>query len=427
MDFVRPTANASLADWLDWLLQLHPEEIDLGIERVQSIAQKMSLYPFPAKVITVAGTNGKGSSAAMLSAVYAKQGYQVGFYSSPHLLKFNERIQFNNEMVSDVEITDAFVEIEQARGEVKLTFFEFATLAALWVFRQRRVDIAIMEVGLGGRLDAVNLLDADATLITAIDVDHEAWLGSDREKIAIEKAGVMRSGRLSVCSDSQVPLSLVDYADRHQVNLKTLEKAFFYQKKDQAWYFLAPELGENRRFPCPALQGDFQIQNAAGAVALVKWFNETLPVSNEAIASGLVSVKHPGRLQLWTQGAQTWLMDVAHNPQSAEVLAQYLTHQKIQFTALFSVLDDKEVRPMLLAVCPFVKMWHIADLQVPRAMSVKKIRSALLEVGVDSENIVEYAHISDAVATLCQSTESKVLAWGSFYTVAQTMAALGNE
>lgn len=424
---MKPTENSSLQQWLDWLSQLHAQEIDLGIERVKTVALKMSLVSLPAKVISVAGTNGKGSSAAMLNSIYLAQGYSVGLYTSPHLLSFNERIQVNGKMVDDAWIVNAFSAIEIARADIKLTYFEFATLASLWIFKQQAVDVVILEVGLGGRLDAVNLMDADASLITAIDVDHEAWLGSDRNKIALEKAGIMRPNRLSVCSDGDIPQTLIEYAQINNVALKCLGTDFNYLKNHQAWYFLESKTQREQQYALPLLEGEFQLQNAAGVVALVRAFEKELPVTAQSVSDGLQSVRHAGRFQSLSLGGQTWLLDVAHNPQSAKVLAENLQKRSWQSVALFSALDDKNIMPMLLSLMPFVSKWYIANLNVPRAMSLKKIHHALLEAGVESNNIVEYVHVFEVVDELRKLNVKQVLAWGSFFTVAQTMAALSDE
>lgn len=425
---MKPTETTSLTAWIDWLISLHADEIDLGIDRVKSIATAMNLIPIKPVVISVAGTNGKGSSVAMLTSIYEAAGYQVGAYTSPHLLRFNERIRVQGRLAEDKEIVQAFSAIEAARGETKLTYFEFSTLAALWVFAKYSLDVVLLEVGLGGRLDAVNLVDADASLITAIDVDHEDWLGSDRNQIALEKAGVMRAGKPSVCSDDNIPDTLLRYAAKQAVPLKRLSKDFFYQKNNQAWSFLnSQQKPVYPALPLPALSGEFQIQNAAGVVALVESLQSELPVSFEQLSKGLSCVKHPGRLQKIQLGHQNWLIDVAHNPQAASVLADYLQQTSIQADAIFSVLQDKDVSPMIEAIKPYIKKWSIADLAVPRALSVNQLETVLLQSGVLPENIVKYSDISEAVAFNRQTSEKEVLVWGSFFTVSQTLAYFQND
>ncbi len=418
-----------LADWLDWLLAMHPTEIDLGIERVQAVAVKLGLLPFPTPVITVAGTNGKGSSVAMLAAIYEAAGYQVGVYSSPHIICFNERIRLQGRLATDLEIIEAFKTIESLRDGIKLTYFEYATLAALWLFFQSKLDLVILEVGLGGRLDAVNLLDADIALITAIGLDHEDWLGSDLNQIALEKAGIMRSGHPCICSDPDVPNRLVQYAQANQVPLNRFNKDFWIEKNDQAWSFLTAEssqLSSYENLPRPALLGDFQYQNAAGAVAVIASLQQTFPVSQTAIALGLQQTQHPGRLQAVSIEQQTWWLDVAHNPQAANALADFLETQAQPMVAVFSALVDKDIQPMIRALSPYIRTWYIADLLEPRSASLQHLTDSLQQAGVLAQNIVKCATIKEAVLTAKQVSPMPVLAWGSFLTVSQTLATLNN-
>ncbi|PLA74219.1 bifunctional tetrahydrofolate synthase/dihydrofolate synthase [Hydrogenovibrio sp. SC-1] len=418
-----------LVDWLDWLLAMHHAEIDLGIERVQVVAQKLGLLPYPMPVITVAGTNGKGSSVAMLAAIYEAAGYQVGVYSSPHIIRFNERIRLQGRLATDVEIVEAFKTIESLRDGIKLTYFEYATLAALWLFFQSKLDLVILEVGLGGRLDAVNLLDADIALITAIGLDHEDWLGSDLNQIALEKAGIMRSGHPCICSDPEVPNSLVKYALANQVPLNQFKKDFWIEINDQAWSFLTAEtnqLSSYENLPPSALLGDFQYQNAAGVVAVISSLQPSLPVTQSAIASGLQQTEHPGRLQEMLIEQQTWWLDVAHNPQAANALAHFLKTQPQPMVAVFSALADKDIQPMIRALLPYINTWYIADLLEPRSASLQHLTDSLQQAGVLAQNIVKCATIKEAVLTAKQVAPVPVLAWGSFLTVSQTLATLNN-
>lgn len=433
-----PDFNTSLQTWLDWLLTRHPEEIDLGLERVSSVADALGLTSQLPTVVTVAGTNGKGSSVAMLDAIYRAAGYRTGRFTSPHLLRFNERIQLSGQDVDDQSLVAAFCAIEAARGDIKLTFFECATLAALWVFSQTPLDVVLLEVGLGGRLDAVNLVDADASLITAIDVDHQEWLGADRVQIAVEKAGIMRSGKPSVCSDPTVPESLLGYARQHQVPLQWLGRDFHYEENDQAWSFCQGSV-QRDDLPFPALNGRFQRQNAAGVLAVIEALQSVLPVSEVAIRQGLQQVSHLGRLQHLHRFGQDWWLDVAHNPQSAQALGTFVGQMAASeaFTrpgyfdvAIFSVLADKEVLPMVQALAPYVSCWALADLGVPRALPLMDLEAVLWQAGVAPENIVKYASISEAVQAYAESVESarlRLLVWGSFYTVSQALARFEND
>lgn len=431
-----PNRQSSLTDWVDWLLQLHAQEIDLGLDRIRRVADAMQLTNPAPLVISVAGTNGKGSSVALLVAILKAAGHQVGAYTSPHIQFFNERIQVNGKPVSDDLIIEAFTAIEVARAETKLTYFEFSTLAALYIFKRAQLDVVVLEVGLGGRLDAVNIIDADAALITAIDIDHVDWLGSDRSVIATEKAGIMRRGKPAICSDVNPPASLMAYANDHSVPLSQFKVDFDLQVNDQAWSFkwltqpdATQQIGTLDDLPFPALQGSFQLNNAAGVIALLSKLSPLLRVDSHAIRLGLQQVSHPGRMQSIELGSQSWLIDVAHNPQSALALASYLQQQqtkrsKLQYLSLFSVLSDKDALPMVLQIAPFVSSWVIADLQIPRATSVEELRALLNKAGVENSNIIVKKSMADAVDYAKVSSEEDVLVWGSFFTVSQVLENL---
>ena len=431
-----PNHQSSLESWIDWLLHLHTEEIDLGLDRIRVVAESMQLLRPAPIVISVAGTNGKGSSVAMLVAILAAAGYRVGAYTSPHIQHFNERIQVNGRPVSDNEIVHAFAQIEAARGTTKLTYFEFATLAGLSVFKQSNLDVVVLEVGLGGRLDAVNVVDADAALITAIGVDHIEWLGSDRSVIATEKAGIMRSGKPAVCSDSAAPESLLAYARTHSVPLMQLGREFKLTVFARDWSIVSC-LGAVKcwdktvfkNFPPPRLKGEFQIRNAAGVVMILCALSKHLTINKEAIHQGLMNAKHPGRLESFQYQSQYWLVDVAHNPQSAKALAEYLAEHcpsshKGCYTTIFSALNDKDVLPMIQEIKPFVEDWLVADLGVPRAMSVEKMVSVLKSSGILEKHILVHDSIQEAVRTAQIRTEEAVLVWGSFFTVSQVYDCL---
>lgn len=431
--------DSSLQAWIDGLLAMHAQEIDLGLERVSEVARRLAVTRPAEFVISVAGTNGKGSSVAMLSSILDAQGYRVGTYTSPHILRFNERIQINGAVASDREIVEAFAQIEAARGHTKLTYFEFATLAALLIFKRREVDVAVLEVGLGGRLDAVNLVDADAALITAIDVDHIDWLGDDRSRIALEKAGITRPGKPAVCSDPQPPGTLAAYVNVQQVSLWQLGVDFSVEKTQQAGYirFKQPVTQEwpmGLDLPQPALLGAFQWQNAAGVVALLARIGHKIPISLDSLARGLQAVKHPGRLQQLTvnapNGVQHWLVDVAHNPQSAQALADFLAAQpdaQAPYVTLFSVLNDKDSLPMVKLLKPYISQWVVADLQIPRASSLDKLCALLQQAGVADDSVLSCASMQQAVQSVLAMPAQKVLVWGSFFTVSQVLEALETQ
>jgi dihydrofolate synthase/folylpolyglutamate synthase len=431
---VQLTANSSLQSWLNWLLSIHPQEIDLGLDRVRQVAKNMGLLNPKPLVIMVAGTNGKGSSIAMLSSIYQAAGYKVACYTSPHLLKFNERFQINNKQVTDLEITTAFAEIEHFRkktADIKLTYFEFATLAALKIFAQKKIDLIILEVGLGGRLDAVNIIDADATLITSIGVDHVDWLGSDIENIGKEKAAIMREAKLSVCSDPSAPNSINNYALQNNVDFIAAAKDFSFNIKQNSWDFISlnNSLLSIKNLVLPNIQGDFQIQNAAGVVTLVLLLQSKnifkAAVKIEDFNKGFQKVNHLGRLQSFTIGQQSWLVDVAHNVQSMRVLAEYLQQINFKGIAIFSALNDKDYVNMLLTIKPFITNWYIADLQVTRSIPIAILQKTLIKIGVEEGLINIFENIDKATTCALNETNSlNVLVCGSFFSVAQCYTAL---
>jgi len=422
----KPNNQSTLDTWVDWLLHLHAQEIDLGLTRIAEVTERMGLKRPALVVITVAGTNGKGSSVAMLSSILKEAGYQVGTYTSPHIISFTERVQVNGKPVTEQEIVDAFTDIEQQRADTKLTYFEFSTLAALKVFKAHNLDVVVLVVWLGGRLDAVNVVDADATLITAIYIDHVDWLGDDRSVIATEKAGVMRKHQISVCSDPDVPKSLIDHANALAVDLSVLNRDFSYAEESEAWRLRLSDT--EKGFVKPALKGVFQLQNAAGVVTLLNKISGVLPVEIDTINRGLANVRHPGRLELRKIGHQDWLIDVAHNPQSAKVLADYLKQNDLDGQlAIFSALNDKDMLPMVKALSPYISDWYIADLNIPRASSVQRLTEMLLQAGVDKSHIHAQDTIKVAVKSVTVSASDRVLVWGSFFTVAQTLQCLEGE
>jgi dihydrofolate synthase/folylpolyglutamate synthase len=313
---------ATLDDWLGWQETLHPKAIDLRLERVRTVLQRLQPEPPAYTVITVGGTNGKGSCVAMLDSILRAAGYPVGAYSSPHLLRYNERIRINGVEADDAAICRAFARIDAVRSEISLTYFEFGTLAALELFREAGVDVAVLEVGLGGRLDAVNVLDADAALVVSIGIDHVDWLGADRDSIGYEKAGIYRAGRPAICADPDPPLRLVEYAASIHARLLCVNRDYQFARTDATWRW---QSGDWRfdALPLPALAGNHQLGNAAAALMTLISLQDRLPVSPEAIPTGLINAKLPGRFQI-IPGPVEWILDVAHNPHAAAALADQL-------------------------------------------------------------------------------------------------------
>lgn len=421
--------NDNLEAWLSRLLNLHHQVIDMGLDRVRKVFAKLDQQiglarPAPL-VISVAGTNGKGSSVAMLVSILKAAGYQVGSYTSPHLLQFNERMQINGQNLSDQQIVEAFKLVEAALADISLTFFEFTTLASLVAFKLAKLDVVVLEVGLGGRLDAVNVVDADAALITAIDVDHADWLGNDRNQIGFEKAGIMRAYKLAVCSDPNPPAKLIEYAAEISADLRLLNQDFSYQAGADDWHFSAAKASFNH-LPQPDLVGAFQLQNAAGVLALLTGLDTELNISKQAIAAGLQKIHHPGRLDQRQFGEQTWLFDVAHNPQAAKVLANHLEEENSNQPkiAIFAALNDKDFAPMVAMLKPFIAKWVLVDLQVDRASSLEQLQQTLTDNQLQPDLVVAAKNMSDAVGLVKQSDFSQVLVFGSFYTVSQALEQL---
>ncbi|MCF6258610.1 MAG: bifunctional tetrahydrofolate synthase/dihydrofolate synthase [Gammaproteobacteria bacterium] len=421
----------TLTDWLVWQETLHPREIDLGLERVGTVLARLKLTRPGFTLITVAGTNGKGSSVSMLEAILLAAGYRVGSYTSPHLLRYNERIKLDGQPVNDAMLCESFERIDQAREDVRLTYFEFGTLAAIDILQHAEVDVAILEVGLGGRLDAVNILDADVALITAIDVDHVDWLGSDRETIAREKAGILRKGQLAVCADPTPPLSLLSVAESLRVSLSLLGKDFFVEMPDGqetnrwCWDNMQHRFED---LPLPALPGDFQLNNAAGVLAVLAAVNTEFPVDMAAITQGLQSVSLPGRFQV-LPGTPLQIFDVAHNAQSALALADNLARQDCRgrTLAVLGMLADKDIDTIVAQLRPIVDHWYLSPLPVPRSASVEQLHAALLggptETSVSNAAIDIFDNVAAAYqAALAASTaEDRIVVTGSFYTVAAVL------
>ena len=431
----------SLAEWLNWQEQLHLSDIDLGLERIGKVAETLGILSLPFPVITVAGTNGKGSCVAMLESILRAQGYQTGAYTSPHLIRYNERISINNQAASDAQICGAFETIDQARlntfdadgKTISLTYFEFGTLAAILCFIEQNVDVALLEVGLGGRLDAANLWDASLAIITGIAIDHESWLGNDRETIGREKAGIMRKNQPVVCGDPNPPQSIKDEAIRVGARLYQFKQDFSFEKNEQDWLWKGWD-NQHLQLPLPALKGEFQINNAATVVAALTLFSENLPVSQPAFEEGLKQASVTGRMQV-IKSSPEWLVDVAHNPQSAKQLAAYLQNNPVKGNtyAIFSMLADKDINQVLAIMQPYIDQWHIFELPGKRAQTLEVLAQQLkqsLQQQANSTNekpgqksIIRHIDFSSVCNHLKKSVKSKdrVVAFGSFLVVSAVL------
>lgn len=412
---------STLDEWLSWQESLHPVGIDLGLERPGKVLRAMGLEHPAHTVITVAGTNGKGSSVALFETILLAAGYRVGCYTSPHLIRYNERIRLNGEQVSDELLCESFERIDQARGETSLTYFEFGTLAAFELFARAELDVVVLEVGLGGRLDASNLLDADVALITAIDVDHAAWLGNDRETIAIEKGGIMRPGHPAICSDPNPPQSLIELAAEQGTPLSLLGRDYRYVDSVDSWQWSCDATSRNA-LPLPALRGRAQLQNAAGVLMVLQQLAEHLPVALQHLKQGLLLVSLPGRFQI-IPGEPLVTLDVAHNPQSAEVLAANLRAMPVagRTHAVVAMLADKELSATLQHLKGIVDDWYPAGLAVPRGADSAAMQQALDDVGEGGG--AGYNTVSEALDAARQRAQpaDRIVIFGSFYTVAEVM------
>lgn len=430
------THKKSLNQWLTDLEDgVYGGKIDLGLERISQVKQHMALNP-TCPVITVGGTNGKGSVCAFLTQIYVQAGYKVGTLTSPHLLRFNERIAINGKPVEDATIIQAFEKIEQSRGTTALSYFEFNALAAVLIFMQHNVDVMILEVGLGGRLDATNAWDADVSVVVSVDLDHQHFLGDTVEKVAFEKAGIFRPNRPAICGQNPPPKSLVDYAQQIGSPLLSFKQDFdiaYHDEKQWSFQFnphnnLSGSLKEKRRnaLPLPALRGDYQIHNAAVALAVVECLFNRLPVDNGAIRQGLLLAENAGRFQVLA-GRPIRVFDVGHNPHAARALKKNL--RKLPFAerriAVFSMLADKDIHQVIDIVKQEFDEWYIAPLHLPRGRTAENIQVALIKAGVSSDKITVYQNITQAWETALNnaSENDRIIVFGSFHTVAEAMVA----
>jgi dihydrofolate synthase/folylpolyglutamate synthase len=420
----------TLADWLARLERLHPKGIDLGLDRVREVADRLALR-LDVPSIVVGGTNGKGSTCAMLDSILRAGGYRTALYTSPHLLDFNERARIDGGSVSDAALIEQFEAVEAARGEVSLTYFEFTTLAILRLFMAARLDVAVLEIGLGGRLDAVNLIDADVSIVTSVDLDHMEYLGPTREEIGFEKAHIYRPGRPAICSDPQPPQSLLDHARAIGADLWRFGSDFNYQGDRQQWAYG----GRQRRrsgLPYPALRGANQLLNASGVLAALEALEDRLPVSQQAVRQGLLTVELPARFQV-LPGRPTTILDVAHNPHAAAVLADNLDNMGFYPVthAVFGMLRDKDIGAVVARLGARVDHWHIGSTLGPRGSSAAETAAIVRrEVGGPAPPVItEHDSVADAYVYTREhaSADDRILAFGSFLTVADVMRVIRAE
>lgn len=415
----------SLADWLTWQETLHPSEIELGLERVAAVLRRLHPEPPAFAVITVGGTNGKGSTVAMLEAILRAGGYRVGAYTSPHLLRYNERIRLDGVEVDDAALCDSFERIDQARDDTSLTYFEFGTLAAIDIFQRRGVDVAILEVGMGGRLDAVNMLDADVALVTTVAVDHAQWLGETREEIAFEKAGIYRGGRPAIYGGSDVPQSLRAHADAIGARLYCYGSDFGAEPEGEGGWRWWGGSRQRHTLPLPALRGRSQVQNAAGVLMALELLADRLPLDQAQIRAGLLAVTLPGRFQM-LPGEVSVILDVAHNPQAAAELAANLAALPCtgRTLAVLGMLADKDMAGAIRQLGRAVDHWYPGGLAVARGATAAQLGEALAAAGVASGRITPQATVGAALAAARQAARpgDRIVVFGSFHTVAEALA-----
>ena len=440
-----------LADWLAYLESLHPKTIALGLERVAQVRQRLNLDPdFP--IIVVGGTNGKGSACAMLESMLHAAGYRVGCYTSPHLLRYNERVRIGKKQASDAELCASFEKIEQARkgqgadtpiptptlplkgrersselDDISLTYFEFGTLAAMQCFIEHQVDVAILEVGLGGRLDAVNVFDSDCAVVTSVDIDHTDYLGDTREQIAFEKAGIFRSGKVAICADADVPQAIRKHAQQIGAELWCIGNEFGFTEQESRQWNYRSIIGARSALPYPALRGAFQLHNASAALAALDALKDKLPVSMDAVRRGLVEVQLAGRFQ-FVPGRPTLVLDVAHNPHAARSLAQNLASLPPcpHTWAVFAMLKDKDMAGVAAALDPLIGTWLVAGIDAPRGATADTLAQVLQNAGVRGD-IQTFHNVGEALryAYKAAGENDRIAAFGSFYTVAEAMHARG--
>ena len=416
----------SLPGWLAYIERQHIQPIALGLERVDKVRSALGQTK-NCTVITVGGTNGKGSVCAMLESILLCAGYHVGLYTSPHLLDYNERVRVNGRPVSDDDLCCGFAAVDSARGAIPLTYFEFGTLAAWQIFAQASLDVVIFEVGLGGRLDAVNVYEPDCAVVTTVDLDHMDYLGSDREQIGFEKAGIFRGGKPAICGDPNPPASLLTHASAIGAGLRSIGHDYGFLREEQQWQFWN-WLGKRSGLVCPALRGSIQLANASTALATLDALRDLLPVATQDIRRGLMEVELPGRFQI-IPGKPTVVLDVAHNPQAARVLAENLGDRAghSQTWAVFGMMADKDIAGVIRAVKPWVAHWLVCTLPGSRAANAAQLAELLRHEGV-TEPIGEYPTAAEAFAYAQSAAgdNDRILAFGSFLMVADVMRILAS-
>ncbi|BDH45060.1 bifunctional protein FolC [Salmonella enterica subsp. enterica serovar Choleraesuis] len=413
MEHSTPHATSPLATWLSYLEHLHSKTIDLGLTRVRAVADTLGLLKPAGFVFTVAGTNGKGTTCRTLESVLMAAGFRVGVYSSPHLVRYTERVRVQGQELPESLHTASFAAIEEGRGPTSLTYFEYGTLSALWLFQQAKVDVAILEVGLGGRLDATNIVDADVSVITSIALDHIDWLGPDRESIGREKAGILRAGRPAVVGEPDMPRSIAEVAQAEGAHLLARDVAWSYRVDEDSWSFSDGD-GSLSGLPLPKVPQP----NAATAVAALR--ASGLTISDQALRQGLSEAMLPGRFQVISESPRV-ILDVAHNPHAAQYLAGQLTKNQREgrLLAVVGMLHDKDIPGTLEHLVPLVDSWYCASLEGPRGATAQQLQEHIPQAEA-------FLTVAEAWRAAMQQArpEDTVLVCGSFHTVAHVMEVL---
>jgi dihydrofolate synthase/folylpolyglutamate synthase len=400
----------------------------MGLDRVDAVRSRMDAS-LACPVVTVTGTNGKGSTCALLESMLAAAGYRTGVYTSPHLVSYNERVRIDGAPVTDGALLAAFNAVEDARAEVPLTYFEYGTLAALWLFARAELAASVLEVGLGGRLDAVNVIDADVAVVTNVDLDHMDYLGPTREDIGREKAGIFRAGRPAVCGDPKPPATLVAHARVVGAPLTLIGRDYGFVVAEQQWNYWGPG-GARHGLPIPALRGTIQLVNAATAIAALDLLRDRLQVSAGALRTGLVAVELAGRFQV-LPGRPTTVLDVAHNPHAARVLSAALATMGFhpRTIAVLGMLADKDMDGVIAAVKSRIDRWHVAPLPGPRGAGAAALGRALASAGVAAANIRTFDDVVTAYRAARDEADEadRIIVFGSFLTVAAVLAERQRE
>ena len=426
-----PPPAQSLEVWLDHISHQHAAEIVMGLERVRAVWEAMGKPQAPIN-ITVGGTNGKGSTCAMLESILNIAGFKTGFYSSPHLVHFNERVRLDRKSASDADVIAAFEAVELARASlsptVPLTYFEYVTLAALWIFARENLDVAILEVGMGGRLDAVNIVDADASIVVSVDLDHQSYLGGTIEKIGLEKACIYRAGRPAIYADLNPPSTLLAHAAEIGADLRLLNRDFRFSKMEGQWQFFG-RYAARHSLPFPALRGGFQLKNASAALAALETLRDKLPVSQSHIKRGLLEVEWPGRMQV-LPGRPTVVLDVAHNPHAARALQDALGTMGFfeNTVAVFGMLKDKDIDQVIDIIKGRVDFWCISGLEKSagaRGVTSEVLAQKLVAHG-EQGKVSQHVDIAGAFAAARERAgqNDRILVFGSFYTVAEVLSTI---